>query len=316
MNESSEKRKVAVGIFVLIGIIFLILGILAIGNINETFKKKIAIVALFDDVSGLQSGNNIWFSGVKIGMVDNLEFYSQSKVKVTMKVEEKAVPYIRKDAFVKVSTDGLIGNKILIIYGGSMQRPQVTENDTLAVEKSLSSEDVINTLQQNNKNFLSITNDIKLISNKMAAGDGTVGKLLNDNALYEHLNQAAISLQATSGRAQQLVNSLAIFSEKLNTPGSLINQLTTDTAVFNSIRNSAQNLQNMSDSASAFVNNLNAALSNSKTPAGVLLNDEESGMRLKETLKNLESGSKKLDEDLEALQHNILFRGYFKGKKK
>ncbi len=315
MNESSEKRKVAVGIFVLLGIVFLILGILAIGNINETFKKKISVIALFDDVSGLQSGNNIWFSGVKIGMVESLEFYSHSKVKVTMKVERKAIPYIRKDAFVKVSTDGLIGNKILIIYGGSMQKAEVVENDTLAVEKSLSSEDVINTLQQNNKNFLSITNDIKLISNKMAAGEGTVGKLLNDNSLYEHLNQAAVSLQATSGRAQQLVNSLAVFSDKLNTPGSLINKLTTDTAVFNSIRNSAENLQRMSDSASAFVNTLNSTLSNSKTPAGVLLNDEESGSRLKETLKNLESGSKKLDEDLEALQHNFLFRGYFKNKK-
>lgn len=119
----------------------------------------------------------------------------------------------------------------------------------------------------------------------MAAGDGTVGKLLNDNALYDHLNQAAVSLQATSGRAQQLVNSLATFSETLNTPGSLINQLTTDTAVFNSIRNSATNLQRMSDSASTLVSNLNSALSNSKTPAGVLLNDEESGNRLKETLK-------------------------------
>jgi phospholipid/cholesterol/gamma-HCH transport system substrate-binding protein len=232
-----------------------------------------------------------------------------------MNVEEKAVPYIRKDAFVKVSTDGLIGNKILIIYGGNMQSAEVKENDTLSVEKSLSSEDVINTLQQNNKNFLSITNDIKLISNKIAAGEGTVGKLLNDNALYEHLNQAAISLQATSGRAQQLVNSLATFSDKLNTPGSLINQLTTDTAVFNSIRASAQNLQSMSDSASALVSNLNSALANSKSPAGVLLNDEESGNRLKETIKNLESGSKKLDENLEALQHNFLLRGYFKGKK-
>ena len=315
MNESSEKRKVTVGIFVLIGIIFLVLGILAIGNINETFKKKISVIALFDDVSGLQSGNNIWFSGVKIGMVNSLEFYSQSKVKVTMRVEEKAVPYIRKNAFVKVSTDGLIGNKILIIYGGSMQSAEIKENDTLAVEKSLSSEDVINTLQQNNKNFLSITNDIKLISNKMAAGEGTVGKLLNDNSLYEHLNQAAVSLQATSGRAQQLVSSLATFSDRLNTPGSLINQLTTDTAVFNSLRNSADNLQRMSDSASVFVSNLNASLSNTKSPAGVLLNDQESGERLKLTLKNLESGSKKLDEDLEALQHNFLFRGYFKKKK-
>ncbi|HQW22222.1 MAG TPA: MlaD family protein [Bacteroidia bacterium] len=314
MDESSNKRKVAVGVFVLIGVLFLIGGILMIGNLHETFKKKITLVAMFDDVSGLQSGNNVWFSGVKIGSVSDLQFYSQHTVKVTMNIEEKAQPFIRKDAFVKVSTDGLIGNKILIIYGGSPQVAQISDLDSLAVEKSLSSEDVINTLQQNNKNFLAITNDIKDISAKLSKGEGTVGKLLNDEELYNHLNQAAISLQATSSHAQQITNSLSAFSEKLNTKGGLVDQLTTDTTIFNSLRNSATSLQLMSDSASAFVNNLNKAITSNNSPAGVLMNDKESAARLQETIKNLESGSKKLDEDLEALQHNFLFRGYFKDK--
>ncbi|HPU95228.1 MAG TPA: MCE family protein, partial [Candidatus Gracilibacteria bacterium] len=64
-----------------------------------------------------------------------------------------------------------------------------------------------------------------------------------------------------------------------------------------------------------FVNNLNRAITTSNSPAGVLLSDKEAAAHLQETMKNLESGSKKLDEDLEALQHNFLFRGYFKNKK-
>ena len=100
----------------------------------------------------------------------------------------------------------------------------------------------------------------------------------------------------------------------LNTKGGLVDQLTTDTTIFNSLRNSATSLQLMSDSASAFVNNLNKAITSNNSPAGVLMNDKESAARLQETIKNLESGSKKLDEDLEALQHNFLFRGYFKDK--
>lgn len=316
MNESPNKREVIVGIFVFVGLLFLIIGILAIGNVHETFKSKIKLVTLFDDVSGLQSGNNVWFSGVKIGTVSSLEFYAQRKVKVIMKVEEKAQQYIRKDAFVKLSTDGLIGNKILIIYGGSSRIPQVDEGDTLGVEKTFTSEDMINTLQQNNKNFLAITNDFKIISNKLSHGEGTVGKLLTDNSVYTHLDGAALSLENASARAQQLINSLAKFSDGLNKKGTLAYQLTTDTVVFSSFRSSIEKLQQMADTASVFINNLKEAGSNPKTSVGILLHDEESGIRLKEIIKNLESSSAKLDQDLEAAQHNFLLRGYFKKKNK
>src|SRR3954471_3556394 len=188
MNDSPNKRAVIVGIFVLAGLIFLTIGILAIGNLHETFKKKMEVIALFDDVSGLQTGNNIWFSGVKIGTVSTLQFYSQRKVKVMMKVEDKAQQYIHKDALVKISTDGLIGNKILIIYGGTSRTPQVEEGDTLSVEKTFTSEDMINTFQDNNKNILAITNDFKIISKKLSQGEGTVGKLLTEDGIYTHLD--------------------------------------------------------------------------------------------------------------------------------
>jgi len=86
-----------------------------VGNLHETFKRKMEVVSLFDDVSGLQKGNNVWFSGVKIGTVSCLRFHGASQVEVSIKFEIKAQKYIRKDAKVKISSDGIIGNKILII---------------------------------------------------------------------------------------------------------------------------------------------------------------------------------------------------------
>lgn len=314
MNDSPNKRAVIVGIFVLVGLLFLTLGILSIGNINETFKKKMDVVVLFDDVSGLQPGNNIWFSGVKIGTVSSLQFFSQSKVKVMMKVENKAQQYIHKDAFVKISTDGLIGNKILIIYGGTARTPQVEAGDTLAVEKTFTSEDMINTFQDNNKNLLAITNDFKIISKKLSHGEGTVGKLLTEDAVYSHLDATTLSLQNASAKAERLLGALTTFTEGLNRKGTLASELTTDTVVFNSLKASMNNLQRTTDSAASLVNTLNAAGNNPKTSIGVLLHDEESGKSLKQTIKNLETSTQKLDEDLEAAQHSFLLRGFFKKK--
>jgi phospholipid/cholesterol/gamma-HCH transport system substrate-binding protein len=288
------------------------------------------IVSFFDNVNGLQKGNNIWFSGVKIGTVSNLHFYGKSQVAVSLNIETKVQQYIRKDALVKVSTDGLIGNKILVIYGGSQAYDPVNEGDTLAVEKAVSSEEMISTLQENNKNLLVITagfkdittdfkevaTNFKSISKKLTTNDGSIGKLLNDNALYDNINTTTVSLKNASAKAQELVGELSNFSAGLNKKGTLAHDLTTDTIVFNSFKSSILQLQNMADTANAFIADLKATAQNPNSSIGVLLHDEQAGASLKETLKNLESGSKKLDEDLEAVQHSFLLRCFFKKKAK
>jgi phospholipid/cholesterol/gamma-HCH transport system substrate-binding protein len=314
MNESNNKRYVIVGIFVFIGLIFLIAGILIVGDLRETFEKKIEVVSLFDDVGGLQKGNNVWLSGVKIGTVSKLEFYGKSQVEVSILIDTEVKQYIPKDSKVKISSDGFIGNKILVIYGGTVDSDEIEEGDTLMVEKTFTSEDVINTLQENNKNLLAITNDFKTLSKKLVDGEGSIGKLLNDDSIYSNINAATVSLQRATEKAQQLMGSLAKFSSNLNKEGTLANELTTDTVVFNSLKASVTQLQQMADTATVFISNLKQAGNNPNSSMGILLNDKESGTRLKETIRNLESSSKKLDEDLEAAQHNFLLKGYFKKK--
>jgi phospholipid/cholesterol/gamma-HCH transport system substrate-binding protein len=316
MDEPKVKREVIVGFFILLGLVFLISGVLLIGNLSGTFMRKINLVSIFDDVGGLQAGNNIWFSGVKIGTISNMQIFSQSKVKVVMKIDKKAAPYIRKDAKVKLSSEGFIGNKILIIYDGSTRSPRVENGDTLRSEKTLSTEELINTLQENNKNLLTITSDFSELSKDLMNGKGTIGKLLTDEDLYNHLKAASATLQNASGDARQMIQSLARFSEGLNKKGTMASELVNDTLVFKSIRHSANQLAIMSDSAASIVNSLKDASQNTATPLGILLHDRESGEHLKTTLKNLETGSQKLNENLEALQHNFLFRGYFRKKEK
>ena len=75
-------------------------------------------------------------------------------------------------------------------------------------------------------------------------------------------------------------------------------------------------MQQMADTAKQLVSNLKEASKDPNSPVGVLLHDEQAGAQLKSAIANLESSSKKLDEDLEAIQHNFLLRRYFKNKTK
>ncbi len=316
MNESNDKRTVGVGLFVFLGLSFFIAGIVMVGNMLGTFRNKMEVICLFDDVNGLQTGNNVWFSGVKVGTVGDMRFNDKSQVEVHINIETKTQQHIRKDASVRISNDGLMGNKILIIFGSTFASPEVNDGDTLLVQKTLSTEGLMNTLQENNKNLLAITADIKVISKKIVAGEGTLGKLLADETVYNQINASTASLQQASAKAQELMNTLAAFGLGLNKKGSLANDLTTDTIVFNSIKTSVIHLQQIADTANILMTNLKQASNNPNTTMGVLIHDEEAGAQLKETIKNLESSSQKLDEDLEALQHSFLLRGFFKKKAK
>lgn len=309
MKESINKRGIAVGVFIIIGLVFLVGGVLTIGNLHSTFQKKMTVSTLFGDVNGLQTGNNIWFSGVKIGTVKKLEFYGNSQVRVVMNINIESQQYIRKDAKVKISTDGLIGNKILVIYGGTTAVMEVEEGDTLSNETMLSTETIMATFQQSNLNILALTE-------KLANGEGTLGKLINNDSIYNSISATSHSLEMASANAQALISSLANFTEKLNKKGTLANDLATDTIIFNSMKLSVLRLKKIADTAGVFINNLKIASNNPKSPLGVLIHNEQAGEDLKITLGNLKSSSKKLDQNLEGLQHSFLLKRYFKKQSK
>jgi phospholipid/cholesterol/gamma-HCH transport system substrate-binding protein len=315
MNEPSDRRPVWVGLFIFIGLVFLLGGILMVGNLHETFKRKIQVISFFDDVNGLKKGDNVWFSGVKVGTVNSIYFHSRTKVEVFISVDVKAQVYIRRDSKVKISTDGLLGNKILVIYGGSENSAGINAGDTLSVEKTFVQEDMVSTLQESNKNLLAITNDMKIISKRLVSGEGTAGKLLSDNSLYNHADATAASLQRASLKAEKLFNTLNEFGDKLNKQGTLANEVVTDTITFSSLRLASKKIKSITDSAAQLVNHLKTATDNKTTPVGILLHDQQEGARLKMILRNLESSTRKLDEDLEAAQHSFLLRKFFKKRK-
>ena len=121
MSVTKNKRAVIVGIFVLVGVGLLVAIILIMGGQRRSFARTINVNAVFDDIAGLQQGNNIWLAGVKVGTVRNISFSPDSKVLVTMSILSAMQPYIHKDAKAKISSESLIGNKIVVLTEGTPQ---------------------------------------------------------------------------------------------------------------------------------------------------------------------------------------------------
>jgi phospholipid/cholesterol/gamma-HCH transport system substrate-binding protein len=323
MKSNKNTRAVAVGIFIFAALVIFILGVLTLGGQKKMFADTLQIKALFNDVNGLQTGNNVWYAGVKVGTIEKIQFTGSGQVEVTMSVDEKVRPYLKKDTKVKVGSDGLIGNKILVLYGGTAAAAQVTDGEQLAADNMLSIDDMMQTFQQNNQNLVAITNDLKVVSSGLANGKGSIGKLLKDETLANQLDLALISLRRSLSQTENFTQDIAAYTNKLQQKGSLTNDLITDTVIFGRLRASVAQMQTVSQTAQEVVDNLknatsnvNASLTNTSTPAGMLLNDAQTAQSLKAVIKNLETSTQKLDENMEALQHNFLFRGYFRKKNK
>lgn len=322
----SNKRMVTVGVFVLLGIVIFIAAVLTLGGQKKTFENKSSLKALFSDINGLQTGNNVWFSGVKVGTVKNISFTPHAKVEVTMSIETSVMKYIKKDSKAKISSEGFIGNKIVVIYDGSNSSPTVNENDVLIADSGSGTDQMMTTLQQNNKNLLDITNNIKTITERLMNGYGSAGKILSDDKLANDLQSAVYGLRLASAHVQKITSDVADYTAQLQSKGSLTNDLIHDTTFFSGLKASAQQIElasstikESSENIKRITDNIEVVtkrLDSTKSPIGVLLNDEEAGNNLKKTLENLQSGSQKLDEDLEALQHNFLLKGFFKKKAK
>jgi phospholipid/cholesterol/gamma-HCH transport system substrate-binding protein len=320
MATTTENRKaITVGIFLSLAIVIFVLGVFTLGGQQKSFQKNISISAVFDDVSGLKKGNDVWFSGVKIGTISGIKFVGTSQVDVAMKIDENTQQYIHRNAGVRISSDGLIGNKIIVIDGGSPRAPQIEDGDVLEAEKVVSTDDVMKTLQQNNQNILAITTDFKLLSHKILEGKGTVGTLMADSTMGVQLRNSMRNLQTATQSAARLAEQLDKFGQKVNTKGGLADKLFTDTTTFNRIKAVTIQLQQAANNANAFTNSLNKAgakLTTTDNTIGELLNDPHGAEQIKAILRNLQESSVKLNQDLEAAQHNFFLKGYFKDQQK
>jgi phospholipid/cholesterol/gamma-HCH transport system substrate-binding protein len=105
----------------------------------------------------------------------------------------------------------------------------------------------------------------------------------------------------------------------MNTKGGLADKMLTDTVAYARIQEAVTKLKEAANNATILTENLNKAsnkLNSTDNILGVLLNDPKGAAKVQTTIDQLQQSSVKLNDDLEAVQHNFLLRGFFKKKEK
>lgn len=318
METREVKQNIKLGAFVLGGVGLLLTVLFYLGQESNMFNKTFTVSAVFKNVEGLGEGDNVWLSGVKIGTVKSVQIISQGQVVVNMSLKDKQNDFIKKDATAFIGSDGFVGSKIVVIRPGS-QPQTIQDNDTINALSPTDTQELLNIAKEVGMTTRSITDDLKLISARLNKGEGVFGELLQDGPLSQDLRKAISALKVTSENASHVTANAEKLLHEVNSGDGLITKLITDTAYARTFETTLQNIGEVGKNSKQMSEDLQdiiAKMNQGDNALSVLLTDTAFAHQLKGTLENAKSASIKLDQNMEALQHNFLLRGYFRRQKK
>lgn len=198
MNTHSTIFKVRLGLFVAAGFIIFAIAIFLIGRQKNLFNPVFSLSTTFYNVSGLQVGNNIRFSGINVGTVDNIKIINDSTVIVNMVVQKDVQKFIKTDGMVLIGSEGIIGDRVLIITQGSAETKSVKSGQFLSSVEPVETDAIISSLSITAQNAEIISGQLIEILYDINEGKGTLGMLIQDSTMAESLNKTMGNLQKSS----------------------------------------------------------------------------------------------------------------------
>lgn len=176
--KMNAGNTIKLGMFISLGMAIFILGIYFIGQKEQIFRRTFRVSGVFKDVAGLQAGNNVRFSGINVGTVDNIRIISDTTVRVEARIGEYSRKFMKKGAVATIGSEGLMGNKILIITPGVRGERELEDNDTVGTLPPMNMDEILASVKTTMDNTANITHDLSKITDNIQAGKGTIGRLL------------------------------------------------------------------------------------------------------------------------------------------
>jgi len=294
MDTQTQNFKVKLGFFILVGLIIFVIAIFFIGKQKNLFSPVFKVSTTFHNISGLQVGNNVRFSGINVGIVDNIMIIDDSTVQVDVLIRRNVQEFIKADSQAGIGSSGIIGDRLLIITQGSTEAPTVRDGQFVVSIEPVETDAIITSLNTTAESVEIITLELAEIMVNINSGQGALGRLISDSTIAENINLTIENLKKSSAGLDETIE-------------------TTKTNVY-AFMESLQQTAAKTETASQHLGEIMVQINSGEGTLGRLIQDTTMADNLDQTLIYLKQSSQGLNENMEALRENVFFRRYFRRK--
>lgn len=225
-SEIITKDALRVAALAIVALAILAYAILRLGEAARLFTRRYSLYAFVPNAAGLREGGQVTVAGQLAGSISKIEFLpvdndTTRNLKITVQIDEDLQQQVRMDSRVILRNQGLLGDRFFDITPGTPRFRALHDGDTLVLGPSLGYDVMIQRAAGVLTDVAGLTHDLRALTQSVARGNGTIGKLLTDRQLYDRLNS---TLSQTSALLQRLQN-----------PDGTVGRLLDDPTLYNNI---------------------------------------------------------------------------------
>jgi phospholipid/cholesterol/gamma-HCH transport system substrate-binding protein len=326
-----KNRLLWLGIFIAGGLGLVIWGIFFFSRKERIFESTFRLKSPFENVAGLRAGSAVRLSGIDIGVVENIKLPDSpgGNVLVTMRLDIEAQRLIKKDAQALIETEGLVGSKVVSLIGGSLKAPSVEDGDIIISRSPIDLTAILDSFDETARYMHLVTQSLDDITGQISRGQGTIGKMVYDDKLYdEFVSVVARSDSLFASMYSQMNRMGKIIGVISSTTDSILARVQSGEGTLGKLLYTDELHDEALASLSDVRDSLNLLMSDVRHGQGLvgrLVSDDTLAAKLDSTLTALwrvqhefdevtritRRGALSFAENMEALKHNWLFKGYF-----
>ncbi|MGD8352945.1 MAG: MlaD family protein [Pseudomonadota bacterium] len=335
--KKQHLLEIVVGIFVLLGLGTIFIMVMSIADQQNLFVETYRINATFTNVSGLKAGAPVYLSGVEAGTVESISFTENGLVQVVLLLRADYRERIRTDSVARIGSVGLLGDKSVEISMGSLQAAVIRPGENLKTETQESLAELLDGLGSVRSKLEGVLDNLVTITGALISdrevlitglrrgsellesvnsGQGTMGKLLKDEKLYDSL---VLMVKDGGGAARELEQAARATLPLLAEIGHAAENIRASSEHYPEIARSAEHLLKSTNQTMEKIGELANRLEASteslpeimESVKNTAINVEEASKQLPEAASSARTTADEAGKVIDAAKSNWLLKGAF-----